>query len=135
MGSKQQARGYAVNVVDSCGWLEHLIGGSNAQFFEPILLDQDQLLIPQLVIYEVCRRVLQFGAPGTADKVFRSMSALRVVTLDADGAYMAAQSAIRYKLHMADAIIWQTAQTHGAALYTQDAALAQLPGVRYQAKP
>ena len=36
---------------------------------------------------------------------------------------------------MDDAIIWQTAQTHGAALYTQDAALAQLPGLRYQAKP
>jgi predicted nucleic acid-binding protein len=123
-----------VNVVDSCGWLEHLIGGSNAQFFEPILLDQDQLLIPQLVIYEVCRRVLQFGAPGTADKVFRSMSALRVVTLDADGAYMAAQSAIRYKLHMADALIWQTAQAQGAILYTQDAALAHLPDVKYQAK-
>jgi predicted nucleic acid-binding protein len=123
-----------VNVVDSCGWLEHLIGGSNAQFFEPILLDQDQLLIPQLVIYEVCRRVLQFGAPGTADKVFRSMSALRVVTLDADGAYMAAQSAIRYKLHMADALIWQTAQAHGAILHTQDAALAHLPDVKYQAK-
>ncbi len=134
MGSKQQARRFAVNVVDSCGWLEHLIGGSNAQFFEPILLDQDQLLIPQLVIYEVCRRVLQFGAPGTADKVFRSMSALRVVTLDADGAYMAAQSAIRYKLHMADALIWQTAQAHGAILYTQDAALAHLPDVKYQAK-
>ena len=123
-----------MNVVDSCGWLEHLIGGSNAQFFEPILLDQDQLLIPQLVIYEVCRRVLQFGAPGTADKVFRSMSALRVVTLDADGAYMAAQSAIRYKLHMADALIWQTAQAHGAILYTQDAALAHLPDVKYHAK-
>ena len=123
-----------MNVVDSCGWLEHLIGGSNAQFFEPILLDQDQLLIPQLVIYEVCRRVLQFGAPGTADKVFRSMSALRVVTLDADGAYMAAQSAIRYKLHMADALIWQTARAHGAILYTQDAALAHLPDVKYQAK-
>ena len=123
-----------MNVVDSCGWLEHLIGGSNAQFFEPILLDQDQLLIPQLVIYEVCRRVLQFGAPGTADKVFRSMSALRVVTMDADGAYMAAQSAIRYKLHMADALIWQTAQAHGAILYTQDAALAHLPDVKYQAK-
>ncbi len=123
-----------MNVVDSCGWLEHLIGGSNAQFFEPILLDQDQLLIPQLVIYEVCRRVLQFGAPGTADKVFRSMSALRVVTLDADGAYMAAQSAIRYKLHMADALIWQTAQAHGAILYTQDAALAHLPDVKYLAK-
>jgi len=36
---------------------------------------------------------------------------------------------------MDGAIIWQTVQTHGAALHTQDAALAQLPGVRYQAKP
>ena len=47
----------------------------------------------------------------------------------------AALAAQTYKLHMADAIIWQTAQTHSAVLYTQDAALAQLPGVRYQAKP
>ena len=57
-----------MNVLDSCGWLEHLIGGSNSHFFEPILADQDRLLIPQWVIYEVCRRVLQFGALGTADK-------------------------------------------------------------------
>jgi len=76
----------------------------------------------------------QGWATGAADEVFRSMSALRVVTLDADGAYMAAQSAIRYKLHMADALIWQTAQAHGAMLYTQDAALAHLPDVKYQAK-
>ena len=33
-----------MNVVDSCGWLEHLIGGSNSHFFEPILADQDRLL-------------------------------------------------------------------------------------------
>ncbi len=123
-----------MNVVDSCGWLEHLIDGTNSRFFEPVLADQDRLLIPQLVIYEVCRRVLQVGASGAADKVFRSMSALRVVTLDTHGAYMAAQSAIRYKLHMADALIWQTAQAHGATLYTQDAALADLPGVRFRAK-
>lgn len=124
-----------MNVVDSCGWLEHLLGGSNSRFFEPVLVDQDHLLIPQLVVYEVCRRVLQVGAPGAADKVFRAMSGLRVVTLDTHGAYMAAQSAIRYKLHMADALIWQTAQAYSATLYTQDAALAHLPGVRFQAKP
>jgi predicted nucleic acid-binding protein len=39
-----------------------------------------------------------------------------------------------YKLHMADAIIWQTAQTHQATLYTQDAAFQDVPDVVYEAK-
>jgi predicted nuclease of predicted toxin-antitoxin system len=46
----------------------------------------------------------------------------------------AAQNAARYKLAMADAIIWQTAQVNQAMLYTQDADLQDLPGVVYQAK-
>jgi predicted nucleic acid-binding protein len=36
---------------------------------------------------------------------------------------------------LADAIIWQTAQAHGATLYTQDAALKNLPNVKFKAKP
>jgi predicted nucleic acid-binding protein len=44
-------------------------------------------------------------------------------------------SAKKYQLAMADAIIWQTAQAHNATLYTQDAALKDLPNVKFQAKP
>jgi predicted nucleic acid-binding protein len=133
-----------MNLVDSCGWLEHFQGGSNQAFFAPILQDSAQLLVASLSIYEVCRRVLVlYGSErGSADEgsqrahlIYRAMSQLPVVQLDAAGMYQAALAAQQHKLHLADAIIWQTAQQHGATLYTQDAALEGLPGVVYQAKP
>jgi predicted nucleic acid-binding protein len=136
-----------MNLVDSCGWLEHFQGGSNQAFFAPILQDRAQLLVASLSIYEVCRRVLvlygsEHGAKGGAavgqqhaHLIYRAMSQLPVVQLDATGMYRAALAAQQHKLHLADAIIWQTAQQHGATLYTQDAALQGLPGVVYKAKP
>ncbi len=47
---------------------------------------------------------------------------------------LAASAALQHRLAMADAIIWQTAQTHGAALYTQDVDLQGLPGVVFRPK-
>jgi predicted nucleic acid-binding protein len=116
-----------MNIVDSCGWLEH--------FFAPVLADEAHLLVASITIYEVSRRILLlYGAPQ-ADLAYRAMSSLPVVHLDAAGMYQAAATAQRYKLHMADAIIWQTAQTHQeATLYTQDAAFQDVPGVLYKAK-
>lgn len=132
-----------MNVVDSCGWLEHFQGGSNQAFFAPILQDSAKLLVASLSIYEVCRRVLVLygsergaqGGPQRAHLIYLAMSQLPVVQLDATGMYQAALAAKQYGLHMADAILWQTAQQHRATLYTQDAALEGLRGVVYQAKP
>jgi predicted nucleic acid-binding protein len=124
-----------MNMLDSCGWLEHLCGGGNHAFFAPVLRDTPQLLVASLSIYEVCRRVLALHGPEQATVIYRAMTSVPVVQLDAAGMYQAALASKQHQLHMADAIIWQTAQQHGARLYTQDAALQSLPGVAYQAKP
>lgn len=121
-----------MNVVDSCGWLSYLLADGNRDFFEPVLIDREQLLVPGVVIFEVTRRIIQLFSIEQANVVHRAMRSLSVVNLDADGMYAAAISAQHHKLHMADAIIWQTAQSHGAKLYTQDAALKGLPGVVYR---
>jgi len=55
--------------------------------------------------------------------------------LDADGLCSAALAAHQHHLAMADALIWQTAVTCGAQVYTQDADFKHLPHVVYQAKP
>jgi len=47
----------------------------------------------------------------------------------------AAQTGHRYRLAAADAIIYATARTQGAELWTQDAHFKELPGVRYFPKP
>lgn len=124
-----------MNVVDSCGWLEHFLDGRNAPFFTPVLQDSGQLIVPALTVFEVSRRVLTLYGADQADVVVRAMSTLPIVQLDAAGMYQAAQLSRQHQLHMADAIIWQTAKVHGATLYTQDAAFNGLPGVVYRAKP
>ena len=53
---------------------------------------------------------------------------------DNDNLRLAAIPSVRYKLAMADAIIWQTAQLHQAQLFTQDGGLKDVPGVQYRAK-
>jgi uncharacterized protein len=121
-------------MVDSCGWLEFFLGDRNRAFFEPVLADTQHLLLPPLVVYEVCRRIHTLYDASAAERAFRAMSTVPIAQLDANGMFAASLASQRHKLHMADAIIWQTAQAHGATLYTQDAALQGLPGVAYQAR-
>ncbi len=123
-----------MNVVDSCGWLEYFADGPNASFFEPALSDLPNLVVPAITVYEVCKRVLVQSGQTFADRAVNAMSRGQVVHLDADNLRLAAIASIRYKLAMADAIIWQTAQVHQALLFTQDVDLMKAPGVRYRAK-
>ena len=123
-----------MNVVDSCGWLEYIADGKNASFFEPALSDLPNLIVPAITIYEVCKRVLVQRGQPFADRAVTAMSRGLVVQLDAAAMRLAAIASVQYKLAMADAIIWQTAQQHAAKLYTQDADLKDAPSVRYQAK-
>jgi toxin FitB len=123
-----------MNVVDSCGWLEYIADGPNAAFFEPALLDLASLIVPSITIFEVCKRVLLQSGPAFAERAANAMNRGNVVHLDADYMQLAAVASIRYKLAMADAIIWQTAQVHQALLFTQDADLIAVPGVQYRAK-
>lgn len=123
-----------MNVVDSCGWLEYIADGPNASFFESALSDLPNLIVPSITIYEVCKRVLLQRGQTFADRAVNAMSRGQVVHLDPDNLRLAAIASVRYKLAMADAIIWQTAQLHRAQLFTQDSDLMDAPNVQYRAK-
>lgn len=122
----------SLHVVDSCGWLEYFRGGPNAAFFQTALWDTEHLLVPALSLFEVCRRVLQLSGPDAAQRVYKAMSVPRVVQLEPGEWFAISQRAGSLGLAMGDAIIWHTAQVHGATLWTQDAGLQHLPGVRFQ---
>jgi hypothetical protein len=47
-----------VNLVDSCGWLEYLADGRNAEFYARPLGDVKRLVVPAVCVYEVFRKVL-----------------------------------------------------------------------------
>ena len=54
--------------------------------------------------------------------------------LDGPLALEAARLSVELGLPMADSVIYATARSNGATLWTQDADFADLPGVRYLPK-
>ena len=124
-----------MNVVDSCGWLEYFANASNADFFAPIIENEKKLIVPHVVVYEVTRRLVHLQGEAAAKRALPFLSKGRLTGLNAAQLSLAAINAQQYRLAMADAIIWQTAVSHGAKVYTQDADFFDLPHVVFQAKP
>ena len=118
------------NVVDSSGWLEYLIGSERSDLFSDAIQDLENLVVPVISIYEVVKRLLRDGDENDAMTAVNAMVQGRLVELDLSLSLEAA----RYKLPLADSIIYATAQKFKATLWTQDEHFKDLPGVRYFAK-
>ena len=115
------------NVVDSSGWLEFLTGSTRSRIFLPAIKDTKNLIVPVISVYEVVKRILRDGDEADARNAIQAMMLGQTVDIDLSLALKAA----RYKLPMADSIIYATAQYHQATLWTQDEDFEGLPGVRY----
>ncbi|WP_293750639.1 type II toxin-antitoxin system VapC family toxin [Limnohabitans sp. Rim8] len=122
------------HVVDSCGWLAFFGGEANAPFFEAALAKPDALIVPALTLCEVGKRMLQERGEDAALEALAVMQKGKVVQLTPTDLFEAAKTAVKHKLSMGDAIIWQTAQVHPAVIYTQDAGLRHMPHVLFKAK-
>ena len=123
-----------MNVVDSSGWIEYLVGGPNAKFFERPLLDLENLLVPAVSILEVYRYVLRERGRQDALAVAASMQQGRVLDLDEGLAIEAAEIGASHGLPLADSIIYASAQSKDAILWTQDADFDGLDDVKYKPK-
>lgn len=123
-----------MNVVDSSGWIEYLVGGPNAGFFRGPLTEMAALVVPSISIFEVYRYVLRHRGRSDALAVASSMRQGEVVDLDAGLSVEAAELGASFRLPMADAIIYAVAQAYEATLWTQDADFEGLEGVRYTSK-
>lgn len=115
------------NVVDSSAWLEYLAGSPKASQFAAAIEDVGNLVVPVITIYEVFKKVLRERGEGDALQVASLMQSGEVVDLDLP----LAMDAAHLKLPFADSIIYATAMSRGATLWTQDDHFKDLPGVRY----
>jgi toxin FitB len=123
-----------MNIVDSSGWIEYIADASNANFFEPAIIDSEHLFIPTICLYEVFKRVLQeFGEERALDAM-GIMSLGTIIDLDRQIAVHAAHISHELKLAMADSIILATARACDAILWTQDEHFKGIDGVRYKEK-
>ena len=123
-----------MNVVDSSGWLAYFADEPTADQFAAVLADTEQLLVPVVVVYEVCKVLLREAGEEAALKAFGAMGRGLVTPVDARLAVSAVKLSLQHSLPMADSLILATALSHGATLWTQDADFDGIPGVRYVPK-
>lgn len=120
-----------MNVVDSSAWLEYFADGPNAQHFAAPIEKPGKLIVPSITLLEVFKRVAQQRDENAALQCIAVMQQGSVVDLDRALALSAAAMGLRHKLPLADSVIYATAQSRDALVWTQDADFDGLPGVRF----
>ena len=116
-----------LNLVDSSRCLEHLTDSDRASLFSDAILKTEKLIVPVISIYEVVKRILREASDEHANKAIHAMTKGRVIDADLS----IALGAVRFRLPMADSLIYATAQRFDATLWTQDEDFKNLPGVQY----
>jgi predicted nucleic acid-binding protein len=120
-----------MNIVDSSGWIEYFDGGVNAGFFTSSIQDVENLLVPNICVYEVFKRMSQKFGEEDALRAIGFMSLGFEIVISREIAISAAQISIEHKLAMADSLILATARAYEAILWTQDEHFKDIPGVKF----
>jgi len=119
------------NLVDSCGWLEYVVGSDQGKkYFSPIN-DIENLIVPTICLYEVFKRILIQQDEEEALRVIAHMQLGRVVDLDSRLAIDAAQLSKTLRIPMADAVIVGTAHMTSATIWTQDEHFKGMKSVKF----
>lgn len=118
-------------IVDSCGWLEWFTDGDLADHYKPYLSDQDNLLIPAIILYEVYKVLKREVGEEKALLAAGYMKTSTVIPLDETLAMAAADIALQEKSAMADAIIVAVSRIHNCRIISSDADLRNKTNVTF----
>ena len=120
-----------MNVIDSSGWLSYFADEPTAKEFHAPLQDTDSLIVPVITIYEVFKVVLRETDENFALQAISAMQKGLVVELNTNLAINASKLSLKYKLPMADSIIFATAKQYDAIIWTQDVDFKDILGAKY----
>ncbi len=120
-----------MNLVDTSGWLEYFFEGPNSSFFAKAVEETADLIVSVICLYEVFKKVNLVADEGRALRAIAQMKQGRVIEVSEDIALQASLVSIKYRLPLADSLIWATTQKHEALLWTQDEHFRKLPGVKF----
>ena len=121
-----------MNLVDTSAWIEYFFSGPNASHFAKPIEKTDDLIVSVICLYEVFKKINVVADEARALRAIAQMKHGRVVDVTEDVAFSAALISIQQKLQMADSLIYATAKTRGATVWTQDADFKHLPNVNYR---
>ena len=120
-----------LNVIDSSAWLAWFANEPGAASFANPIEDVESLIVPSICITEVFKVVARQRGESDALQAIAIMHQGVIAELDADLAVSAGVLGLRHKLPLADSIVYATARSRAATLWTQDEDFEGLPDVRY----
>lgn len=123
-----------MNVVDSSAWLEYFGDGPNASDFAGAIEAPDELSVPTLTLFEVFKKTYQLKDEARALEAIGLMLQGHVVELSTSLALDAARLSLETGLALADSIIFATARSEDAVLWTQDVHFKGLENVEFREK-
>ncbi|MCK5519805.1 MAG: type II toxin-antitoxin system VapC family toxin [Candidatus Marinimicrobia bacterium] len=123
-----------MNLVDSSGWLEYFADGKNANYFASAIEDTEHLIVSTINIYEVFKRILAQRDEQSALQAIAVMQQGQVIELSSELSLHAAKISHQYKIPMADSMIYATARSLKALLWTQDIDFEGMEYVKYFSK-
>jgi predicted nucleic acid-binding protein len=123
-----------MKVLDTCVWIEIVLGSRLGVQFNSLLSDKQSVLVPSMVQFELRRWALREYETSRADFIVLALREAVIVPTNERVAFLAADLARKHKLHALDAFIYATALEHDAELVTCDAHFKDLLQVDYTAK-
>jgi toxin FitB len=123
-----------LNIVDSSAWLSYFADDGNAQYFAEPIENTASLIVPSITLTEVFKIILRQRDEDVALAAIAQMEQGQVIVLDRQLAIDAAYYGVKYKLPLADSIIYATATKYDAIIWTQDDDFESLDRVRYVPK-
>ena len=118
-------------IVDSCGWLEWFTDGRLADKYQRYLADQDNLLVPAIILYEVYKILKREVSEEKALLAVGYMKNSPIIPLDETLALAAADIALQESLAMADAIIVAVSRSHNCTIISSDSDLKNQTNVKF----
>ena len=123
-----------MNIVDSSAWLSYFAGDHNADYFAEPIENTTELLVPSITLAEVFKIILRQRDEDAALAAIAQIEQGQVIALDSRLSIDAAYYEVKYKLPLADSIIYATAMKYDAIIWTQDHDFESLNGVKYFSK-
>jgi toxin FitB len=123
----RQSKPSQLIVLDSSCWLEFLMGTERADLFASAIDSYADLRVPVITVYEVIKKVRRELGDDVASNAVVLMQRSLIIDIDLP----IAMKALTNGLPVADSLIYATAQSVGAVVWTQDQHFAGMAGVKY----
>jgi predicted nucleic acid-binding protein len=119
-------------IIDSSMWIEFFMGSKYGEIIKKNdSFQENNYIVPTIIVREVHKKLTDVFSEELADEYCYYLQNGQIVDLSFNLSLLSSKLSKTYKLPLADSIIYATAVSLNATLYTLDKHFKDLPNVNY----